>query len=188
MKNPYPRVEMPIACREVYRAGWRRSSTFWALATAARLVEPANQTAAVVVKRQAKRQHDRQEGDGVDVLLLGHVRAEIRRDPRARDPRERRDDGEEPEGHRADPEQVRDDVLREARREIEDEADDRALGLEDEVHPVPVVLAEPRPHERLAPLAPDPEAEERPDREPDRRVDESEPGPEERAADGPGDL
>src|SRR6185369_2919419 len=69
-----------------------------------------------------------------------------------------------------------------------DEADDRALGFEDEVHLIPVVLAEPWAHERLAPSAPYPEAEERADRQTDRRVEEPEPGSEQRAANRPGDL
>src|SRR5207249_5208332 len=106
------------------------------------------------------------------------------RDDGARQTPDRRDDREDPEGHRADPEQVGDDVLREAGNEVENEADDRALGFEDEVHPVPVVLAEPRPDERLAPAVADPEAEERAGREPDRRVDDAPPHAEERAPDG----
>src|SRR5436305_289664 len=83
-------------------------------------------------------------------------------------------------------EEVRDDVLREARDQIEDEADDRALGLQDEVHRRPVVLAQPRADQRLAPLAPHPEAEERADRETDGGVDHAPQRAEERAADGPG--
>src|SRR5256712_10842498 len=182
------RVEVPIACRGVYRARPGPSSLFWAPLVPRWLVEALDEAIAVVVERQTEREDDRHEGDRVDVLLLGHVRAEVRGDPGARNPREGRDDGEEPEGHRADPEEVRDDVLREPGDEVEDEADDRALRLEDEVHPVPVVLAEPRPDERLAPLAPHPETEERAQRQADRGIEEPEPRSEERPTDRPGDL
>src|SRR6266850_472108 len=133
---------------------------------------------AIVVERQAGRAHERDEHDGVDVLLLADVRAEVRADPRAGDTPHGGDDREEPEGHRADAEQVRDDVLREARDQVEDEADDRALGLQDEVHLLPVVLAQPRADQRLAPLAAHPETEERADREADRGVDHAPQGAE----------
>src|SRR2546425_10316772 len=53
---------------------------------------------------------------------------------------------------------------------------------------VPVVLAEPRPHERLAPLAPFPEAEERPGRKADGRVDHAPPRAEQRPAHRSGDF
>src|SRR5712691_448998 len=151
-------------------------------------MEAFHDTVPVIVERKAKRDHDRHERDRVDVLLLGDVGAEVRGDHGARQPPDRRDDRKDPERHRADPEEVGNDVLREPRDEVEDEADDRALGLEDEIHPVPVVLAEPRPYERLAPSVAHPEADERPDRQADRRVDDAEPRPEERAADGARDL
>src|SRR5919201_608161 len=75
----------------------------------------------------------------------------VRPPPCPRKPADRRHDREDPERHRAHSEQVRDDVLRKAGDQIEDEADDRALGLDDEVHLLPVVLAEPRPDQRLTP-------------------------------------
>src|SRR3989441_2598186 len=165
------------------------SSLFLGLVLARpRPVEAFHDTVPVVVERKAERDDDRHERDRVDVLLLGDVGAEVRGEHRARQPPRRRDDRKDPERHRADPEEGGDDVLREPRDEVEDEADDRALGLEDEIHPVPVVLAEPRPYERLAPTVTYPEADERPDRQAYRRVDDAEPRPEERAADGACDL
>src|SRR2546428_1018113 len=120
--------------------------------------EPGEDALPVVVERQAEGGDDGDEGDGVDVLLVADVGAEVRRDPRARDPPHRRHHREDPEGHRAHAEQVGDDVLREAGDQIEDEADDGALGLDDEVHLLPVVLAEPGADERLAPQPPEREA------------------------------
>src|SRR5436309_14183924 len=178
------RVEVPIACRGVYRARPGPSSLFWAPLVPRWLVEALDEAIAVVVERQTEREDDRHEGDRVDVLLLGHVRAEVRGDPGARNPRESRDDGENPEGHRADPEQVRDDVLREPGDEVQDEADDRALRLEDKIHPVPVVVTEPCADEGLAPAVAHPETEEGTRREPDRRVDHAPERAEERATDG----
>src|SRR5438093_1332300 len=171
----------------LYRRRAWPSSAFLGLAGSG-LVKALQDAVPVIVERQAERHDDRQKRDRVDVLLLGDVGAEVRGDHRARQTPDRRDDREDPEGHRADPEEIGDDVLREPRDQIEDEADDRALGFEDEVQPVPVVLAEPRTHERLAPLPPDPEAEERADRQADRRVDHAEPRPEEHAADGARDF
>ena len=128
---------------------------------------------AIVVERQAERGDDRDEGGRVDVLLLAHVRAEVRRDPCSRQPPDRRHHGEHPERHRAHPEQVRDDVLREAGDQIEDEADDRALGLDDEVHLLPVVLAEPWADQRLAPQPSERKAHQRAERESDRGIDDA---------------
>ena len=126
---------------------------------------PPDDPVPVVEDRQADRADDRDERDRVQILLLPHVGAEVRGDPRPRDARDARHDGEHPERDRADAEQVRDDVLRKAGNQIEDEAENRALRLDDEVHAVPVVLAEPGPDERLAPESAQPEAHERPDRQ-----------------------
>src|SRR5919197_3886871 len=90
----------------------RASSPLISTALAA---EPAYEMVPVVVERHAHGDDPRHEQDGVDILLLGDVRAEIRRDPRAGDAAERRDEGEQPERHGTDPEQIGDDVLREAR-------------------------------------------------------------------------
>src|SRR5262245_38407777 len=51
-----------------------------------------------------------------------------------------------------------------------------------------MVLAQPGSDERLTPLTAHPEAEQRAGREADRRVEQSPPRSEERAADGPRDL
>src|SRR5688572_22849430 len=115
--------------------------------------EAGEDALAVVVERQADARHHGDEDDGGDVALLAHVGAEVRADPRPRDAAEGGDDREEPEGHRADAEQVRDDVLRKSRDRVEDQADDGAFRLEDEVHPLPVVLAQPGADQRLAPHA-----------------------------------
>src|SRR5439155_7503789 len=135
------------------------------------LVQPGDDAVAIVEERKTHRGDAGDEDHRVDVPLLRDVGAEIRRDPRPGQASHRRHDREDPERDRADAEEIRDDVLRKSRDQIQDEADDGALGLEDEVHPVPVVLAEPRPDQRLAPAAPDPEAEQRPDRQADRRID-----------------
>src|SRR5262249_14510072 len=69
-----------------------------------------------------------------------------------------------------------------------DEAQDAPFGFQDEAHTVPVVLAEPRPHEGLAPPPPDREAEERAERQPDRGVDQPPPRAEQRTAHRPRHL
>src|SRR5882672_1926290 len=86
-------------------------------------VESLDDAVAVIVEGKSGRGDDRDEEDRVDELLLRDVGAEIGRDPRSRDSPERGDDGEDPERHRADPEEIRDDVLREAGNQVEDEAD-----------------------------------------------------------------
>src|SRR5215813_1574050 len=167
---------------------WSAAATVKALGAARSVLKALDEAIAIVVNRQTERADEGEEGDGVDVLLIPHVRAEVGRDPRAREAPESRDHGEQPERHGTDPEEIRDDVLRKAGDQIEDETEDRALGLEDEVQPVPVVLGQPRPDQRLAPLPSDPEAQERADREPDRRVDHAPEGAEEGTTDRTRDL
>src|SRR5215470_13020948 len=53
-------------------------------------VEAAHDALAIVVERQADGGHQRDEGHRVDVLLLAHVGAEVRADPRAGQPPDRR--------------------------------------------------------------------------------------------------
>src|SRR5215467_2215142 len=140
---------------------WSAVAAVKALGTARSVVKPLDEAIAIIIDRQTERADEGEERDGVDVLLISHVRTEVGRNPRARDAPQGRDHGEQPERHGTDPEQIRDDVLRKAGNQIENETEDRALGLEDEVQPVPVMLRQPRPHQGLAPLASDPEAQER---------------------------
>src|SRR5207253_6613128 len=108
------------------------------LSSAFPAAESRQDALAVVVERQAERGDDGDEGDRIDVLLVADVGAEVGGNPGARQTPDRRDDGEDPERHRAHAEEIRDDVLRKAGDEVEDEADDGALGLDDEVHLLPV--------------------------------------------------
>src|SRR5689334_3235523 len=150
--------------------------------------KPGEDALAIVVDGQTHRGDDRDERDGIDVLLFADVRAEVRRDPRPRQPTDGRHEREHPEPHRAHAEEIRDDVLREAGNQIEDETDDGALGLDDEVHLLPVVLGEPRPDQRLAPQPPERKADERAEGQPDRRIDHAPQRAEQRAAHRSGDL
>src|SRR6266436_2053602 len=109
-------------------------------------------------------------------------------DPGSRDAAESRDQRENPEGHRADPKEVADHVLWQTRDEVDDEAEDGALGLDDESHLVPALLADQGAHVVSAKPAAPAEGGHRAQGQPEGRVDEPQPLAEEIAAEDPGDL
>src|SRR5207244_11517758 len=96
----------------LYRRRAWPSSAFLGLAGSG-LVKALQDAVPVIVERQAERHDDRQKRDRVDVLLLGDVGAEVRGDHRARQTPDRRDDSEDREGYRAQPEETGDGARRE---------------------------------------------------------------------------
>ena len=62
--------------------------------------------------------------------------------PGARNAAEGRDQAKDPERHRTHSKEIADHVFRQARNEVDDEAENRALGLDDKAHLVPGLLAD----------------------------------------------
>src|SRR5438445_9645008 len=105
-----------------------------------------------------------------------------RQDPRAWNAAKSRDQSEDPERHGTHPEEVAVHVFRQARDELDDEAEDGALGFDNEAHLLTGVRTHQLLHVAGAQPPPDAKGGHRPQREADRGVEEPDPLAEEIAA------
>ena len=111
-----------------------------------------------------------------------------RQDPCAWDAAKRRDQRKDPERHGTHPEEVADHVFRQTGNEVNDEAEDGALGFDDEAELRPRLWADEGAHVVGANPAPDPEGGHRTDGQPEGGIEEPEPFTEEVAAKDARDL
>src|SRR6185503_14428784 len=107
---------------------------------------PPDNPIPIVVKGQRHRHHDGGEEHHMEIVAGCRVRALRRQDPGAWDAARRRDECKDPERHGTHPEEVADHVFRQARNEVDDEAEDGALGLDDEPQLLPRLWADEGAH------------------------------------------
>src|SRR6266478_3408819 len=122
------------------------------------------------------------------IVAGGCMGALRRQDPGAWHAAKRGDQRKDPQRHGTDPKEVADHVFRQARDEVDDEAEDRALGLDDEPHFIPGLLADQGANVVGAEPAAYAEGGHRAHGQPERRVDKSQPLAEEIAAEDARDV
>src|SRR5439155_6175546 len=108
--------------------------------------EPGDDAVPIVVEGHGHGHRDGREEHHLKIFASLRVGALRRQNPGTWHATERGDQRKDPERHGTDPKEVADQVFRQARGEVDDEAEDGALGLDDEPQLVPGLLADQGAH------------------------------------------
>src|SRR3984893_12197963 len=164
-------------------SGTRGLSRAWSLIVSlAPPFHPGHEPVPVVIERDGHGGDHGREHRDFEIVTRGRLRALSGEHQGPGHPPERRHDGEDPEGHGRETEEIADDILGQPRDQEDDEADDGALGLHDEAELLPRLFLDEVLDVVGAQPPPEGEGYERADREPDGLVQEPQPLAEEKAA------